>query len=166
MQALSYAGLSTCEQKARKGLTESEIDWEAPVEPKLPPPSDEDIAIHRQAIKEMKSVVEAMNTSERARKDIAGWQRGILEKTKGGAFAISIDNGTIKLEEKNLAHPDFVMASPDPLTLLSGLSYKGAITDSVINRKLWISKNMKFTIIFKLDRMARSVAKSKKGTNT
>ena len=37
-----------------------------------------------------------------------------------------------------------------------------AITDSVINKKLWISKNMEFNTIFKLDRMARSVARSKK----
>jgi hypothetical protein len=32
----------------------------------------------------------------------------------------------------------------------------------VINKKLWISKNMEFISIFKLDRMARSVARAKK----
>jgi len=54
------------------------------------------------------------------------------------------------------------MVSENPKTLLDGLAYRGAITDSVINKKLWISKNMEFTTIFKLDRMARSVARSRK----
>jgi hypothetical protein len=54
------------------------------------------------------------------------------------------------------------MVSEDPKTLLDGLDYKGAVTDSIINKKLWISKNMEFLTIFKLDRMARSVARSKK----
>jgi uncharacterized OB-fold protein len=156
----------TEEQLKKKGLTESEIDWEAPVEPKLPAPSPEDVAVHKQAVKEMRSVVEAMNTNERARKDIAGWKRDILVKTNGGSFSIFIDDGNIWLVERAPAHPDFVVVSADPLTLLSGLSYKGAITDSVINKKLWISKNMEFTTIFKLDRMARSVARSKKVTKT
>jgi len=48
--------------------------------------------------------------------------------------------------------------------LLDGLAYRGAITDSVINKKLWISRNMEFNTIFKLDRMARSVARSRKGS--
>jgi hypothetical protein len=68
----------------------------------------------------------------------------------------------IRLEERELSHPDFIVVSDDPLTLLNGLAYKGAITDSVINKKLWISKNMEFTTIFKRDRMARSVARSRK----
>ena len=76
----------TEEQLKKKGLTESEIDWEAPVEPKLPAPSPEDVAVHQQAVKEMRSVVEAMNTNERARKDIAGWKRDILVKTTGRQF--------------------------------------------------------------------------------
>ena len=86
---------------------ESEIDWEAPVEPKLPAPSPEDVAVHQQAVKEMKSIVEAMNTNERARKDIAGWKRDILVKTSGGSFAIFIDDGNIWLVERDPAHPGF-----------------------------------------------------------
>jgi uncharacterized OB-fold protein len=153
-------------QREKKGLTESEIDWEAPVEPKLSEPSSEDVAVYQQAVKEMKSVVQAMNGNERARKDIAGWKRDILVKTRGGTFGIFIDDGNIKLEERAPSHPDFTIVSPDPLTLVNGLSYKGAITDSVINKRLWISKNMEFTTIFKLDRMARSVARSKKVAQT
>jgi uncharacterized OB-fold protein len=152
----------TDKQLAQDGLTEARIDWEAPVEPKLPAPSAADAAVYRDAVREMTDVVAAMNFNERARKDIAGWKRDILVKTRGGSFAIFIDDGNIRLEETDLSRPDFVVVSEDPRTLLDGLSYKGAITDSVINKKLWISKNVEFTTIFKLDRMARSVARSRK----
>ena len=152
----------TQEQVKKKGLQESEIDWESPVEPELPEVSDKDVADYNAALKEIKSIIEEMNANERARKDIAGWKRDILIKTMGGSFAISIDDGNIELEERELTSPDFVIVCENPRTLLDGLAYRGAITDSVINKKLWISKNMEFNTIFKLDRMARSVVRSKK----
>ncbi len=152
----------TKEQVQKKGLQESEIDWESPVEPELPEASDKDVALYKDSFKEIKSIVEEMNTNERARKDIAGWKRDVQIKARGGQFAMIIDDGDIKVEEKEISSPDFVMVSEDPGTLLDGLAYRGAITDSVIGKKLWISKNMEFTTIFKLDRMARSVARSKK----
>jgi uncharacterized OB-fold protein len=154
----------TEEQLVKHGLMESEIDWEAPVEPALPSPSPDDIAVYEDAVRKMKAVVEAMNSNDRARKDIAGWKRDILVKTRAGNFTIFINDGNIRLEEQEAPHPDFVVVSDDPLTLLNGLAYRGAITDSVINKKLWISKNMEFITIFKLDRMARSVARSRKAT--
>jgi len=150
------------EQIKKKGLQESEIDWESPIEPELPDVAAEDAARYRDAVEEIKSIVEQMNRNERAKKDIAGWKRGILVKTKGGAFTIFIDDGDIRIDELHAASPDFVMVCEDPRTLLDGLAYRGAITDAVINKKLWISKNTEFNTIFKLDRMARSVARSKK----
>ena len=152
----------TQEQVNKKGLQESEIDWESPVEPGLPAVSDNDVSVYNAALEDIKLIVKEMNTNERARKDIANWKRDILIKTRGGQFVIIIDDGNIELEEKEPASPDFVMVCEDPRTLLDGLAYRGAITDSVINKKLWISKNMEFNTIFKLDRMARSVARSKK----
>ena len=152
----------TSEQLNKRGLQESEIDWEAPVEPPLPKGSGQDVKFYEKALKEMKSIIADMNRNERAKKDIAGWKRDIQVKTKGGQFAILIDDGDIQLQEKVLSSPDFVIVCDDPNTLLDGLAYRGAITDSVINKKLWISKNMEFSTIFKLDRMARSVARSKK----
>jgi uncharacterized OB-fold protein/putative sterol carrier protein len=152
----------TKEQIEKKGLQESEINWESPVEPKLAGASDPDVALYGKALEEMKSIIAEMDANERAKKDIAGWKRDIQVKTRGGQFAIIIDDGDIKLEEKDLSSPDFVMVSEDPRTLLDGLAYRGAITDSIINKKLWIIKNMEFNTIFKLDRMARSVARSKK----
>ncbi len=150
------------EQLAKKGLLESEIDWESPVEPVLPKASDSDMAGYKEALGEIKTIIAEMNRNERARKDIAGWKRTISVKTRAGRFAILIDDGNIKVEESEPPSPDFVMVSEDPRTLLDGLAYRGAITDSVINKKLWLSKNKEFNTIFKLDRMARSVARSKK----
>jgi len=149
-------------QVNKKGLQESEIDWEAPVEPHLPKASEQDVKAFKEAMKEMKSVVSHMNNNKRARKDIAGWKRNIQVKTRGGQFAILINDGDIRIQEKVLSSPDFVMVCDGPNTLLDGLAYRGAITDSIINKKLWISKNMEFNTIFKLDRMARSVARSQK----
>jgi uncharacterized OB-fold protein len=152
----------SAEQIKKKGLQESEIDWESPVEPQMPDVAAEDAARYRDAVEEMKSIVEQMNRNERAKKDIAGWKRDILVKTTGGAFTIFIDNGDIRIDELETSSPDFVMVCEDPGTILDGLAYRGAITDAVINKKLWISKNTEFNTIFKLDRMARSVARSMK----
>ena len=152
----------TREQIEKKGLQESEIDWESPVEPVLPKASDTDVIVFRKVLEAVKSIVNEMNKNERARKDILGWKRNILIKNRGGQFALIIDKGDIRVEEGAPAAADFTIVSEDPRTLLDGLSYRGAITDAVINRKLWISKNVEFNTIFKLDRMARSVARSKK----
>jgi uncharacterized OB-fold protein len=152
----------TREQVKKKGLLESEIDWESPVEPKLPKARDNDVTVFKTVFRQIGSIVEEMNRNERARKDIVGWKRKIAVKTRGGQFTITIHDGDINVSEKVTRSPDFVIVCEDPNTLLNGLAYRGAITDSVINKKLWISKNMEFTTIFKLDRMARSVARSKK----
>jgi len=150
------------DQVERRGLEETEIDWESPVEPSVSDASAEDASTYREALEEIRSIIEEMNANERARKDVAGWKRNIAVKARGGQFALIIDDGDIRIEEKELTSPDFVVVSQDLRVLLDGLAYRGAITDSVINKKLWISKNPEFTTIFKLDRMARSVARSKK----
>jgi len=150
------------EQIKKQGLQESEIDWESPVEPPIPEASDAEVVLFKEILESIASIIAEMNENERARKDIAGWKRNILVKIRGGQFYILIDDGDIRVEEEPPASVDFVMVSVDPQTLLDGLAYKGAITDSVINRKIWISKNIEFNTIFKLDRMARSLTRSKK----
>lgn len=152
----------TAEQIAKHGLQQSELDWAAPKEPEFPEASDEDIAVYRQSLREMQALAAEMSRSKRSRKAIEGWKRDIAVKTKAGEFAMSIDDGKFTIEEKKLESPDFAMACEDPRTLLDGLEYKGAITDSVIMKKLWISKNMEFNTIFKLDRLARFLAREKK----
>ncbi len=149
----------TKEQIAKKGLQESELNWEAPQEPKFPKASDKDVA---KCLKKMQALAAEMSKSKRARKAIEGRQRDIAVKTKGGEFAMFIDNGDFRVEEKKLKSPDFIMACEDPKVLLDGLMYKGAITDSVILKKLWLSKNAEFNTIFKLDRLARFLAREQK----
>lgn len=152
----------TAKQLAKKGLLESEIDWESPKEPKIAKASKVEAESFKGVFKEVKTIIGEMNKNDRARKDIAGWKRNIMVKMKGGQFAIVINNGSISVKEGAVKNIDFTLVSVDPNVLLDGLAYRGAITDSIINKKLWISKNMEFNTIFKLDRMARSVARSKK----
>lgn len=152
----------TPQQVAKKGLQESEINWESPKEPEFPKPTSEDLVIYKQTLKEMQALATKMSQSKRARRAIEGWRRQIAVKTKAGEFAMYIDNGDFKIEDKQLKSPDFVMACEDPRTLLDGLMYKGAITDAVIMKKLWISKNLEFNTIFKLDRLARFLVMEQK----
>ncbi len=149
-------------QLKKKGLRESDIDWGRPVEPRLPRATKAQIREYQEVFKELKSIIKDMNENERARKDIVGWKRNILVKVKGGQFTIAIKNGNISVREGKPQSIDLVMVCDDPRILLDGLAYRGAITDSVINKKLWISKNSEFTTVFKLDRMARSLVRSKK----
>ncbi len=150
------------EQVAKKGLEESELNWATAKEPEFPEASEEDIAVYKQSLRQMQALAAEMSKSKRARKAIEGWKRDIAVKTKAGEFAMHINEGDFSLDERTLGSPDFVMACEDPRTLLDGLSYKGAITDSVIMKKLWISKSMEFNTIFKLDRLARFLAREKK----
>jgi len=152
----------TQEEINKKGLQESEINWEAPVEPSLPDASEEDITKYKKGLAELKALVEDMNRNDSAKKAIVGWKRDIQVKTKAGQFAIKIDDGDIELTEEALSSFDFIMVCDDIQTLFDGLAYKGAITDSVISKKIWISKNIEFNTIFKLDRLARFLARSKK----
>lgn len=152
----------TPQQVAKEGLQESELNWEAPKEPQFSKPTDKDMANFRQCLKEMQALAVKMSQSKRARKAIEGWKRNIAVKTKAGDFAMYIDNGDFRIEDKKLASPDLIMACEDPRTLLDGLMYKGAITDSVIMKKLWISKNLEFNTIFKLDRLARFLVMEQK----
>jgi uncharacterized OB-fold protein len=152
----------TPEQVKKEGLQESDINWEAAVIPQLPKASKERVAIYEDSVREIASVVEAMNRTERAKRDIAGWKRDIQVKTIGGEFGILINDGDIRLQQGTITSPDFVMVCEDLRVLLDGLAYRGALTDAVIMKKLWISKNQEFVTIFKLDRMARSLARTSK----
>lgn len=152
----------TLEQTSRKGLLESELNWEAAIEPQLPKASRKANTHYKNVLKELKAIAVEMNQCERARKDIADWKREIQVKTTGGQFAIKIDNGNLGIEEKVLDSPHLVMVCADPATLSDGLAYKGSLTQAIIQGKLWLNKNSEFTTIFKLERMARSLARSKK----
>jgi hypothetical protein len=152
----------TKEQVAQEGLQESELNWTAPKEPEFAAPAAGDISVFKKSFKDLQALSAQMSQSKNARRAIEGWKRSIAVKTRGGEFAMIINNGDFKVTEKKLESPDFVIACEDPRTLLNGLLYKGAITDSVIMKKLWISKNIEFNTIFKLDRLARFLVMEKK----
>jgi len=149
-------------QIAKNGLLESELNFAAPKEPKYGKPTKKDAADFKQTVKELQLLAKEMSASPRVRRAIEGWKRDVAVKCKAGEFAMLINDGDFKIEDKKLKSPDFVLACEDPRYLLDGLLYKGAITDSVITKKLWLSKNIEFNTIFKLDRLARFLAREKK----
>ncbi len=152
----------TPEQVAKRGPLESELDWESAVEPPLPPGSQEARDHFSRVLDELQEIAVEMNGCERARQDIAEWRRNIHVRTTGGNLTIGIDDGNLAIQEGLVGTPDFVMVSADPATLSEGLAYKGSLTQAIMDKKLWISKNPEFTTIFKLERMARSLARTKK----
>jgi len=54
------------------------------------------------------------------------------------------------------------MAYDDIDTEVDSLAYRSDTTDAIIMKRLWISKNVGFMTIFKLDRMAHSVSRTRK----
>ncbi|MEW5785511.1 MAG: hypothetical protein AB1767_10635 [Bacillota bacterium] len=152
----------TAAQIKKKGLLSSELDWETSVEPALPEGGPEAARQFESVLKELQSLVEEMNGCERARKDIAGWYRVVQVKANGGTFILEIADGTLQLKSGRADKPDLVMVCPNLAVLLDGLGYRGSLTQAIMNRDLWISKNVEFNTIFKLERMARSLARSKK----
>lgn len=149
-------------QIARKGLLSSEIDWESAVEPPLPARSEEARAHYQRVLAELKALTAEMNQCERARQDIANWRRNIHVKSAGGDLTVSINDGDLAVAQGLAGAADFVMVCADPATLSDGLAYRGSLTQAIMDKKLWISKNPEFTTIFKLERMARSLARTKK----
>ncbi|HOA35876.1 MAG TPA: hypothetical protein PKV91_06970 [Bacillota bacterium] len=152
----------TAEQIAKKGLLSSELDWERAVEPQLPERTAESRAGFEKNLHLLESLVAEMNECARARADIAGWSRVILVKSAGGNFIMEIAGEQLKIKPEFAAEPDFIIVCPDLEVLLDGLGYRGSLTQAIMKRDLWISKNSEFTTIFKLERMARSLARSKK----
>ncbi|MBI2864233.1 MAG: hypothetical protein HYX94_06680 [Chloroflexi bacterium] len=152
----------TSEQVARKGLLVSEIDWESAAEPDLPQQGPNDRGRFASALAGLRALAGEMNQCERAREDIADWKRNVHVKTAGGQMTMTIDNGDLTFEPGLVGDPDFVAVCADPMVLQEGLAYKGSLTQAMMERRLWISRNPEFTTIFKLERMARSLARSKK----
>lgn len=152
----------TAEQLGKKGLLSSELDWERAVEPQLPDETGENKALFESALGELEALAAELNDCARARQDIADWQRVIQIKTTGGSFILQIKGEQLAIKPGVEPHPDFTIVCPDLKVLLDGLGYRGSLTQAIMKRALWISKNSEFTTIFKLERMARSLARSKK----
>ena len=152
----------TAEQLGKKGLLSSELDWERAVEPQLPEESAENRALFESALGELETLAAELNDCARARQDIAEWSRVIQIKSTGGSFILQIEGERLVIKPGVDLSPDFTIVCPDLKVLLDGLGYRGSLTQAIMKRDLWISKNSEFTTIFKLERMARSLARSKK----
>ncbi|HEX9016160.1 MAG TPA: zinc ribbon domain-containing protein [Chloroflexota bacterium] len=153
----------TPEQVAARGLQESDLDWETADEPSTGTATPADERSFAEELRKLEELVASLNDSERARKDIADWQKIVQVRTRGGSLVMEISSGTLSVAEGKADHPDFVMVCDDLGTIVRCLAYQGSLTQSIMTRELWISKNSEFTTVFKLERMARSLARSKKG---
>ncbi|HEY8425871.1 MAG TPA: hypothetical protein VIK73_07650 [Limnochordales bacterium] len=152
----------TPEQVHKRGLEETELDWERAQEPPLPAATEAARERFRQVARELSALARELSAHPRARRDIAGWWRTVLVKTTGGTLVMRIADGDLTIEEGQVEAPDFVMVLEDPGVLLDALAYRGSLTQAIMTKKLWISKNVEFNTIFKLERMARSLARSRK----
>lgn len=150
------------EQLAKPGLEEGELDWERAEEPGLPAATSENVAEFTRCLGELKSLVAELNACERARRDIADWYRTIRVRCPGGELGLRISDGNLEVLDSPPASFDFTMVAQSVELLIDGLGYRGSLTQAIMNRQLWISKNVEFTTVFKLERMARSLARSKK----
>ena len=148
---------------AKRGLEESELDWERAEEPELPEATGEQRRRFQERLADLERLAAEMRACERARRDIAGWHRTVQVKTVGGEMVVKIADGDLAVEEGRSGSPDFTLVCADIDTLVNGLSYRGSLTQAIITADLWISLNREFTTIFKLERMARSLAKSRRG---
>lgn len=142
------------------GLQESDLDWESPVEPKLPTPTDDSQKIHESTLVQLKEMTSKVTKSDRAQKDLAGWKRRIQVKEQGGSFAIIIDDRKLDVQGGEIDAPDFVMISMDPAVFADWMNFKDSLTNAIIAERLWISSNDEFITVFKLDRLPRSIKRT------
>lgn len=149
-------------QQKKKGLQESELDWTSPEEPSVPDPTPEAIKALERVLGQLSELAGKVSASERAQKDLRGWQRSIQVKTAGGPFAILIDNQKIGIQTGTVKAPDFIMVCKDPELFGDWINFRESLTNAIIAEKLWISLNSEFITVFKLDRLPRSLKRTGK----
>ena len=144
-----------------KGVEEHQLDWKSPAEPEIPAATPEAKKIHGSVLDQLTALATKAAASDRARKDLAGWKRDIQVKTPGGVFGLRIDDGKLAVEPKGFDRPDVVMIANDPKLFSDWMNFKDSLTNAIIAEKLWISQNKEFTTVFKLDRVPRSIRRTK-----
>jgi len=148
-------------QRKKKGLLESELDWAAAKEPKIPKPTKKAKQVLSKVMAQLQDLSRRAVKSTRAQNDLAGWKRTIQVKTGGGPFVIQIVRKRLKFEEGTVRKPDCVMIVRDPKLFQDWMNFEASLTNAIIAEKLWISKNVEFITVFKLDRIPRSLRRSK-----
>lgn len=148
------------EKRNVHGLQESGLDWESPVEPKLPAPTAKSNKSFESMLVQLKEMASKVTKSERAQKDLTGWKRRIQVKTQGGSFALLIDDRKLDVQGGEIETPDFLMISVDPAIFADWMNFKDSLTNAIIAERLWISLNNEFITVFKLDRLPRSIKRT------
>jgi uncharacterized OB-fold protein len=148
-------------QRRKKGLLESEVDWTAAKEPKVPKPTKKAKDKLSVVMEQLQELARKASKSIRAQNDLAGWKRTIQVKTGGGPFGIEIVRKRLKFQPGSAKKADFVMVVKDPKLFQDWINFKDSLTNAIIAEKLWISKNAEFITVFKLDRVPRSLRRSK-----
>ncbi|MBI2346284.1 MAG: hypothetical protein HYV03_05270 [Deltaproteobacteria bacterium] len=159
--AVPLAELSEA-QKKKSPLMETDLDFSAPVEPKVGAATGAAKASYAKALDLLKELAVGVTKSPRAQHNLAGWTRRIAVRTSSGDFGLVIAEGRLSVTDKTpTGTPDLVMVADDPQLFVDWLTFKEALTNAIIAGKLWISLNREFTTIFKLDRLPRSVARDR-----
>lgn len=146
----------------QKVVMESELDWTSADEPRVPAATPKKKEALASLVKRFEKMAEEVKKSERAKKNLAEWHRVVNVKTDGGSFSFTIDNGKLSVSSKEAKKADFVMLAQDLSIFTKWMDLKEALTNAIIADQLWISKNQEFTTIFKLDRLPRSLKRTKK----
>ena len=159
--AVPMAELSP-EQRQKSPLLESELDVAEPPEPEVGEAGEEDREAFASAVEMLQELARGVESSPRARHNLAGWRRVIDVKTSAGNITLRIDDGSLAVTPGDSDEtPDFVMLCARPRLLVDWLSFREALTNAIITGRLWISINREFTTIFKLDRLPRSVRRDR-----
>ncbi len=148
-------------KRAIRGLQESDLDWESPAEPGLPAPTDEAKKAYESVLAQIKEMTSKVAHSERAQKNLSGWKRRIQVKTSAGSIGLLIDDGKLDVQAGEIDAPDFVMVARDPTILSDWMNFKDSLTNAIIAERLWVSLNREFITVFKLDRLPRSIKRSR-----
>lgn len=143
-----------------RGLQESDLDWESPVEHELPAPTDEAKKAYESVLTQIREMASKVAHTERAKKNLEGWKRRIQVKTPGGFMGLLIDDGKFDVQAGEIDSPDFVMVARDPVIFSDWMNFKDSLTNAIIAERLWISLNKEFITVFKLDRLPRSIKRS------
>ena len=148
-------------QQRKKGLLESELNWTSPKPPKVPAPTKKTKGILGAVVEQLQTLAREAARSSRVQNNLAGWKRTIQVKTGGGPFVVEIARKRLKFKTGTARKADFIMVTKDPKLFQEWMNFRESLTNAIISERLWISKNMEFTTVFKLDRIPRSLRRSK-----
>ncbi len=144
-----------------RGLQEGDLDWESPVEPELPAETGGAAQAYESVLSQLIEMTSKVAHSERAQKNLVGWKRRIQVKTPGGSMGLLIEDGKFDVQAGEIDAPDFVMVARDPAVFSDWMNFRDSLTNAIIAERLWISLNKEFITVFKLDRLPRSIRRTK-----